>query len=127
MKYEKIKLFWVIMLLFSLSILTAQQVDYEGRMYDVKGNKIFFDGKEVTKSLSFEQQIAIKNKNSERLLADRKLREAEKAAKKAAKKQKAAEKKVKKAEKEIKQKEHAEKKYSKARNSLDKNIKSTIS
>ena len=70
----------------------------------VKRDVIFMNGKDITSSLSLEQQVNIKNKLSQQLLAEEKLNAAEKAQNKAEQKMRAAEKKMKRAEKELKKK-----------------------
>lgn len=95
----------------------AQKIDFNGVTYFVKGNLIFVDKVDVTNTLSPEDQANIKNKLSEQLLAERRLKNAEKAQEKAEKAQKKAENKQKKAEKEIKKAESAKKSYE---NAIDK-------
>ena len=107
---KTIKILITIILLFGVTISQAQKVEYNGVNYVVKKNAIFMDGKDITTSLSPEQQANIKNRLSQQILADKKLKEAQKEQKKAEKRQKAAEKRQKKAENEIKKKEKAKKK-----------------
>ena len=108
---KKLKVVLTVILLFMFVIAQAQKVQYNGKIYLVKGNAIFVDKVDVTNTLSIEDQNRIKNKLSEQILADKKLKENEKAEKKAEKRIKAAEKKQKKAEKQLKANEKAKKNY----------------
>lgn len=120
---KSIKVLITIILLFGVTISQAQKIEYNGVNYVVKKNAIFMDGKDITNTLSLEEQVNIKNTLSQKILTDKKLKEAEKAQKKSEKKQKAAEKKQKKAENEIKKKEKAKKNYSEAQNRYEKELK----
>lgn len=118
-----IKLFITIIFLFGVTISQAQKIEYNGVNYVVKKNAIFMDGNDITNTLSLEEQVNIKNALSQKILTDKKLKEAEKAQKKAEKAQKKAEKAQKKAENEIKKKEKAKKKYSDAQKRYEKELK----
>lgn len=120
---KSIKVLITIILLFGVTISQAQKIEYNGVNYVVKKNAIFMDDKDITNNLSLEEQVNIKNALSQKILTDKKLKEAEKAQKKAGKKQKAAEKKQKKAENEIKKKEKAKKNYYEAQNRYEKELK----
>jgi protein subunit release factor B len=120
---KTIKILITIILLFGVTISQAQKVEYNGVNYVVKKNAIFMDGKDITTSLSPEQHANIKNRLSQQILADKKLKEAQKEQKKAEKRQKAAEKRQKKAENEIKKKEKAKKNYSDAQDRYEKQVK----
>lgn len=109
--------------LFAVCINYAQKVEYDGVTYLVKGNAIFMNKIDVTNTLSPEQQVVIKNKLSEEILANKKLKAAEKAQKKAEKAQNKAEKKEKAAEKQIKKAEKAKDKYTDAQNKYEKELK----
>lgn len=120
---KKLKLVITVFLLFAFALVQAQKVEYNGKNYVVKGNAIFEAKVNVTNTLSQAQQANIKNRLSEQILAEKKLKELEKAQKKAKKKQKAAEKKQRKAEKEIKAKEKAQKNYADAQDKYQKELK----
>lgn len=99
----------------------AQKVTYKGNTYLVKGKIIFLNDVDITNTLSYEDQVHIKNELSAQLLAEKKQKAVEKAQKKTEKAQKKAEKKQKKAEKELKKQAKnkasyiaAQKKYEKA-------------
>ena len=124
---KNVKLFIAIVCLFMVTILNAQQIEYEGKEYRVKGEKIFLNGVEVTADLSADEQLVIKNKLKKKIALDKKIKSAEKAQKQAENKQKKAEKKQKQAEKELKKREkiqknykNAQQKYSAAQNKYEK-------
>ena len=120
---KKIKLIAVLIFLFTITIVQAQKIEYNGVQYVVKRDVIFMNGKDITSSLSLEQQVNIKNKLSQQLLAEEKLNAAEKAQNKAEQKMRAAEKKMKRSEKELKKKETAQKKYTAAQKQYEKELK----
>ena len=120
---KRFKLLITTVFLLFFTFIQAQQVEYGGKSYEVKGDKIFLEKNDVTDKLSFDERNEIKNINSEQLLAERKIKEAEKAQKKAEKKQKEAEKKQKKAENEIKQKEKQKKNFNEAQDKYEKEIR----
>ena len=120
---KKLKVVLTVILLFMFVIAQAQKVQYNGKNYLVKGNDIFVDKVDVTNTLSIEDQNRIKNKLSEQILADKKLKENEKAEKKAEKRIKAAEKKQKKAEKQLKANEKAKKNYADVQEKYEKELK----
>jgi len=111
------------MFLLFFTFVQAQKVEYDGKKYQVKGEKIFFEDQDITETLSFEEQNAIKNKLSEQLVSEKKIKEAEKAQKKAEKAQKRAEKAQRKAENELKQKEKARKNYADAQKRYEKEMR----
>lgn len=110
----------VVVLLFMVAFANAQQVEYNGQSYKVKGEKIYLNKEDVTNNLSNEDQINIKNAFSQKVLANQKIKEANKAAKKAAKEQKRAERKAKKAEKERRKAEKKIKDQAKAKERFEK-------
>jgi len=111
----------IILLAFTFSIsINAQEVVKDGKTYEVKKEKIFLDGKEVTETLSIEDKTEIM-KQASRISEKMKLQEkAEKEAKKLEKETKKAEKAQKKAEKEQKRAEKALKKKEKAQSKFEK-------
>jgi len=111
----------IILLAFTFSIsINAQEVVKDGKTYEVKKEKIFLDGKEVTETLSIEDKTEIM-KLASRISEKMKLQEkAEKEAKKLEKETKKAEKAQKKAEKEQKRAEKALKKKEKAQSKFEK-------
>lgn len=66
----------------------AQKVTYKGNTYLVKGKIIFLNDVDITNTLSYEDQVHIKNELSAQLLAEKKQKAVEKAQKKAEKAQK---------------------------------------
>lgn len=122
--------------MFSISI-NAQEIEKNGKLYKVKNERIFLDGKDVTETLKLEEKSAIlkqansvseKNRLKEIALkneADTKKQaeKLEKEKKKAEKAQKKAEKKQKKAEKALKKKLKAQKKLDKATKKLESSQK----
>lgn len=78
----------------------SQKVTYANKEYKVKGEKIYFEGKDVSGSFSEEEKVALFKKLKT-------LKEKSKEAKKEVKKIKKEEKRVKKAEKEQKKQENA--------------------
>ena len=101
---KHIKLLISMVLLFAVTLVQAQKVEYQGKEYKIKKDLIFLDGVDVTPNLTVSEQTAIK----EALKRQVALEKAEKEQKKAEKKQKKAEKKRKKAEKEVKKREKAQ-------------------
>jgi mitofilin len=90
--------YYILLLVLSLSLSTyAQKVEKDGKTYEVKKEKIFLDGEEVTDSLNLEEKTAILKQAS---IISEKIELQEKAEKEAGKLQK----EMKKAEK--KQKRH---------------------
>jgi len=120
---KKIKLIAVLIFLFTITIVQAQKIEYNGVQYVVKSDVIFIDGKDITSSLSQEQQVNIKNKLSQQQLAEEKLKAAEKAQNEAERKMRTSEKRMKRAEKELKKKETALKKYEEAQKQYEKELK----
>lgn len=125
MKY--IVLIFIVM--FSIS-LNAQDIEKDGKVYQVKNERIFLDGKDVTDTFSLEDKAAIM-KQATMLSEKMKLKEAAeklekkkvKTAEKLEKDKKKAEKAQKKAEKEQKRAEKALKKKQKAQNNFEKATK----
>ncbi len=127
----------VIVLIFAMTLSAqAQEVDYNGTTYKVKGKSISQNGADVTGSLSVNEQIGIREalrqqkaideqqqKAEKALIAERKRadkaldeerKRAERVVKKAENDLKTAEKKQKKAEKELKARDKAQSNYKKA-------------
>jgi len=105
----------------------AQNVTYNGKEYTVKKDKIYFEDKDITASLTVDQIKNIKNRLNENLAIEKRIRIAEKEKSKAEKKQKKAEKKQKKAERALKKRQNEEralvnyqKKYQKELNKYEK-------
>ena len=124
---KNVKIFIAIVSLFMVTLLSAQQIEHEGKEYRVMGEKIFLNGVEVTADLSADEQLVIKNKLKSKIATDKKIKSAEKAQKRAENKQKKAEKKQKQAEKDLKKREkiqqnykNAQQKYSDAQNKYEK-------
>jgi len=118
-----LKLMITTLFLFAAAICYSQKVAYNGVTYLVKGNSIFMGKNDVTSTLSPEQQANIKKTLSRKILADKKIKEAEKAQNKAETSQKKAEKKQRAAEKKIKKAEKAKDNYSDAQNKYKKDLK----
>lgn len=119
---------YIILLLLAFSLTGfAQEVKKGEKVYEVKKEKIFLDGKEVTDTLSLEERDAIlkqassineKIKAAEK--AEKEAKKLEKEKRKAEKAQKKAEKAQKKAEKALKKQEKLQKNYKKAQDNLKK-------
>lgn len=116
-------------LFISISV-SAQNVERNGKTYEVKNERIFLDGKDVTDTLKAEDKSAIlklseKAKTEAQALKEyaKAEKEAEKLIKEKEKAEKAHKKAVKaqkKAEKELKQQEKAQKRFDKATKDLSK-------
>lgn len=139
--------FLVVLVLFLGMNLSAQaqEVNYNGITYKLKGKTISQNGADVTASLSVNEQIGIREalrqqkaiddqqqKAEKALILDRKRtdkaldeerKRAEKIVKKAESDLKDAEKKQKKAEKELKARDKAQSEYEKAGNKYNDAIK----
>ncbi|MCL7762345.1 hypothetical protein MPF19_02880 [Polaribacter sp. Z014] len=120
--------YYIVLVLLAVSLNTfSQQVTKQGKVYEVKKEKIFLDKADVTEVLKIEEKAAIlkeatlitaKLKKAE---AAKKAQEAkEKAEKKVAKEKEAKEKAIKK---EQKKKEKAAKKVEKEKKSAEKALK----
>ena len=104
---------WSIILFFGLTLSAyAQQVNYNGVTYKVKGKVILKDGVDVTNTITLSEQTGIKNALAKA-----------KSVKKTEKKLKATEKKQKKAEKELKQKQKAQSNFEKSNKKHDQALK----
>ena len=120
--------YYIILLFLALSLTSfAQKVTKDGKTYEVKKEKIFLDGKDVTETLNIEEKQHILKEAamiSERMkLQEKAKKEAEKLekeTKKAEKAQKKAEKKQKQAEKELKRQEKLQSNFEKAQSNLEK-------
>ena len=110
-KTKKMK-YYIVLLFLALSLNSfSQQVTREDKVYEVKKEKIFLNGDDVTSILKLEDKTAILK---EATLISEMLKAKEKFEKNAAKDKKAKEKEAKKLEKEVKKKEKAIKKKEKA-------------
>lgn len=99
-------------------IVNGQEVLMDGKRYEVKKDIIYLDGKDVTSTLTIEEQTVIRMRFRE-LSEKQKIKEKlEKKAIKAERAQKRTEKKLKKAEKELRKKEKAQDEYDKAAKKL---------
>ena len=111
------KFYITILLAVSSLVSFAQKVENEGKTYEVKKERIFLNGEDVTDTLNVEKRSAILKEASsisDRLKAEEIARKSkEKAERKKAKAAKKLEKDVKKAEKEQKRAEKALKKEKK--------------
>jgi len=140
------KLLSVIVLFLGITLSAqAQEVDFNGTTYKVKGKTILQDGVDVTGTLSVNEQIGIREalrnqkaldeqqqkaekaliderKRADKALEDERKR-AERVVKKAESDLKNAEKKQKKAEKELKARDKAQSNYEKAGNKYNDAIK----
>mgnify|MGYP000862198046 CR=1 FL=1 len=120
--------YYFILLFFSLSLTSfAQKVEKAGKTYEVKKERIFLDGKDVTGALNLEEKQAVLNQAtmiSEKIkILEKTEKEAEKLVKqtkKAKKSQKKAEKAQNRAEKELRKKEKLQKNYEKSQSNLEK-------
>ena len=119
----------ILFLSFGL-MLSAQQIEKDGKQYEVKDGKIYLEGKDVTETFTVEQRkvfleeaakIATTMKLKSVEAASQK--KAEKEINKAEKAQKKAEKQMKKAEKALKKQEKAQKNFDKATSKLEKTQK----
>jgi chromosome segregation ATPase len=117
------KFLGVLVLFLALTLTAqAQQVDYNGNTYKIKGKTILKDKEDVTNTLSVEDQTGIFEALSKQKAIEAERKEAEKAIKKAESEQKKAEKKQKKAEKELKAKEKAQSNFEDANDDYIKAI-----
>src|SRR5210317_254339 len=103
---------YLILLIFLSSgiIANAQKVETNGKVYKVKGEKIFQSGKDITHLLSETEKAKIKDAlklKTESIKDIKKKEKNKKEIKKKDKKQKKLEKSQKKAEKQIKRSEKA--------------------
>ena len=110
----------VVLMLFGMT-LQAQEVEKDGKTYEVKKEKIFLDGNDVTTTLSVEDKsfilkraAAISEKMKMQEKAEKAAKKLEKEMEKAEKAQKKAEKEQKRAEKALKKKEKAQDRYERA-------------
>ncbi len=113
--------YYITLLLLTFSLTSfAQEVKQGEKTYEVKKEKIFLNGEDVTETLSTEEKEVI---FKEAAIISEKLKKAEKAqkaAEKLEKEKKKAEKAQKKAEKALKKKEKLQKNYKKAQDNLKK-------
>lgn len=103
----------ILMMCFGF-IMHAQEINYNGTIYTVKGDSILKEGVDVTYKLSAEEQQQIKSAFNEKKLLEKASEKKGKELKKAEKKQKQAEKKQRKAEKALKQKQKAQSNFDKS-------------
>ncbi|MCL6293830.1 hypothetical protein [Jejuia spongiicola] len=109
--------FWIVILFLSFSfIINAQEVNFNGNTYTVKGESILNDGADVTNTLTKKEQEQI-------MLAFNKKKELDKASKKKQKRLKKAEKGQKTAKKRQNKAEKALKRKQKAQSNFDKSVK----
>ena len=108
--------FLIVLVLLCVGLsANAQEVKHNGKTYEVKKDRIFHNGEDVTDTFSVEEQKVIMTEFA-KVAENIKIRKKEeKQAKKREKQVKKAEKKAKKAEKALKQKEKAQEKLDKAR------------
>ncbi len=133
--YQTIKLntmkYRILIFIFMFSsFLFAQDIEKDGKIYQVKKERIFLDGKDVTETLNLEDKTTILKKASiasEKIAQNKQaLKDAEKLEKekqKAEKAQKKAEKAQKKAEKALKQQQKAQSRLDKATKKLESSQK----
>ncbi|WP_439150981.1 hypothetical protein [Winogradskyella sp.] len=113
--------YYITLLFLSVSLNSfAQKVEKDGKVYEVKKEKVFLNGEGVTETLDAEikeyvlkEVTAISNKMKMQ-------QKAEKEAKKLEKEKKKAEKAQKRAEKELKKKEKLQRNFDKAKSNLEK-------
>lgn len=98
----------------------AQEVNYKGTAYKIKGKTILREGSDVTTTLSSEDQTGVWEAFNKQNALNKEREISEKAIKKAEKDQKQAEKKQKKAEKELKGKQKAQSKFEKSGKAYNK-------
>ena len=116
--------FTVVALFLGLGLFVqAQEVEFNGATYLVKGKSIFQGETDVTNTLSVEQQIAIKAALNNQEAIAKQAQEAEKQIKKAEKNQRKTEKKLKKAEKELRHKKRAQAYFDKSGERYDDAVK----
>lgn len=102
--------------------LQAQEVNFNGNTYKIKGKKILLEGTDVTTELSAENKTEIWTAFNKQEAVEKAQKEAEKAQKKAERAQKKAEKAQKKAEKELKAKQKAQSKFENAQKNYKKSV-----
>jgi len=112
-------IFLTISLILMTNMVLAQKISHEGKEYNIKGDKIFLNGVEVTNDLSSFDQNFLKSKLRLKLSDEKKAKKLEKERKTAINKQKRAEKKQKKAEKELKQKQNAQDNFESAQKKFE--------
>lgn len=98
----------------------AQEVNYNGTTYKIKGKTILQEKADITATLSAEDQSGIWDAFNKQKALDKERLEAEKTLKKAEKEKQKAEKKQKQAEKELKAKQKAQSKFNKANDDYNK-------
>lgn len=103
----------VLVCLFFMTASFAQKVTYANKEYKVKGEKIYFEGKDVSDSFSEEEKMALFEKLKMQ-------KEKNKEEKKEAKKAKKEKNKIEKTEKEQKRQENALDNYDDAVDKLEK-------
>jgi len=113
-------IFATLVLFVCCCVVNAQEVVFKEAKYQVKGEKIMKDGKDVTKTLSAEDQKHIKDSYK---IEKTKVEKAKAAEKMEAEKAKAKEKAVKQEEKAKKEKEKDVKKAEKAQKKSEKELK----
>ena len=113
-----------VLLFLGLTFSTqAQEINYNGTIYKIKGKTILQEKTDVTATLSAEEQSGIWDVFNKQKALDKERAETAKAIKKAEKEKKNAEKKQKQAEKELKAKQKAQSKFNTANDDYNKAIK----
>lgn len=116
------KLILSFLLLLVATVLSAQEVNHNDKVYKVEGDKIYNQYQEVTTELTQNEKELIFSKSKKKIKVEKVLKTKNNKQKQAEKKQKKAEKKQKKAEKELKKQEQAQKKHQNA----DRDYKKTL-
>lgn len=58
---KRIKIFISTVFLLTVTIVNAQKIDYQGKVYEVKKDRIFLKGKDISQTLSATKTTAIKD------------------------------------------------------------------
>lgn len=101
----------------------AQDINFNGTTYKIKGKTILKEGVDITNTLTAEEQTGIWEAFKQQEALEKERKAAEKAIKKAEKEQKQAEKRQKKAEKALKAKEKAQDRFEDANDDYNKAVK----
>lgn len=107
---KTIKILLSTVLLFTVTIVHAQKINHQGKIYDVKKDRIFLKGKDVSQTLTATEATAIKDALKHKAALE-----------KVEKEKKIIEKKLKSAEKEQRKTAIQTKKREKAQANLAKN------
>lgn len=95
-------------------VVNAQDISFKGVAYEIKKDRIFQSGLDITDALPEEEKQQIRSAFDKKMLKVKEGEEIEKRIKKAEKKQKTAENKQKKAEKELKKSQKAQSNFDKS-------------